>query len=188
MATRTYPINRFTIFDEPTMTTMKQDESLSQSDMETIISTLNLLPHPEGGFYAETYRSAEEIPGKERKILTSIYFLLSADNVSRFHRIKSDELWYFHTGSTVIVHTLDENGHSENLLGNDLSKGERPYLLVTKNTIFGSSILDSKGFALVSCAVAPGFDFRDFELIARSTLIKDYPNNEDIITRLSYDE
>jgi uncharacterized protein len=154
-------------------------------EIEDIIKTLGLQPHPEGGFYGETYRSEEEIPGKKRNLLTSIYFLLTDMNVSRFHRIKSDELWYFHTGSTVIVHTLDENGHAEHLLGNDLSKGERPYLMVPKETIFGSSIKGSKGYALVSCAVAPGFDFRDFELLSREELILQFPANKEIIHLLT---
>lgn len=154
-------------------------------EIEKIIDTLGLQPHPEGGFYTETYRSEEEIPGKERNLLTSIYFLLTDTNVSRFHRIKSDELWYFHNGSTVIVHTLDEKGHTEHLLGNDLSKGERPYLMVPKDTIFGSSIQGSKGYALVSCAVAPGFDFRDFELLSREDLILQFPENREIIHLLT---
>jgi predicted cupin superfamily sugar epimerase len=154
-------------------------------EIEEIINTLGLQPHPEGGFYGETYRSEEVIPGKERNLLTSIYFLLTDKNVSRFHRIKSDELWYFHTGSTVIVHTLDENGHCEHLLGNDFSKGERPYLMVPKDTIFGSSIKGSKGYAFVSCAVAPGFDFRDFELLSREELLQQFPANTEIIDRLT---
>lgn len=154
-------------------------------EIEEIINTLGLQPHPEGGFYGETYRSEIEIPQKERNLLTSIYFLLTDTNVSRFHRIKSDELWYFHVGSTVIVHTLDENGHTEHLLGNDLSKGQRPYLMVPKDTIFGSSIKGSKGYALVSCAVAPGFDFRDFELLSREELILQFPANKEIIHLLT---
>lgn len=155
------------------------------AEIKEIINTLGLQPHPEGGFYGETYRSEEVIPGKERNLLTSIYFLLTDSNVSRFHRIKSDELWYFHSGSTVIVHTLDENGHTEHLLGNDLSKGERPYLVVPKDTIFGSSIKGSKGYALVSCAVAPGFDFRDFELLSREDLMNQFPAHEEIIHLLT---
>jgi hypothetical protein len=153
--------------------------------IEEIIKTLGLQPHPEGGFYGETYRSEETIPGKDRNLLTSIYFLLTEDNVSRFHRIKSDELWYFHSGSAVTVHTLDANGHTEHLLGNDFSKGERPYLMVPKDTIFGSSIKGSNGYALVSCAVAPGFDFRDFELLSREELLQQFPENVEIIHLLT---
>jgi predicted cupin superfamily sugar epimerase len=153
--------------------------------LQELIKNLELLPHPEGGFYKEIYRSNETIPGKDRDLLTSIYFLLTSENVSRFHRIKSDELWYFHFGSAVTVHTLDEKGHTQNLLGNNFEKGEQPFLLVKSDTIFGSSIEEKGGFALVSCAVAPGFDFRDFELFSRDELLTQYPNHSEIIHRLT---
>lgn len=151
--------------------------------IQELINELGLLPHPEGGYYKETYRSGEEI--RDRNLLTSIYFVLTSENVSRFHRIKSDELWYFHFGSTVTVHTLGSNGHTEHMLGNDLNKGEKPFLMVKANTIFGSSIDETGGFALVSCAVAPGFDFRDFELFSKEQLLEEYPEFETIIDRLT---
>jgi predicted cupin superfamily sugar epimerase len=154
--------------------------------MEELIKKLGLLPHPEGGFYKEMYRSEEYLETKERNLLTSIYFLLTAGNVSRFHTIKSDELWYFHQGQTVIVHTINDNGYQAHLLGNDLSKGEKPYLMVPANTLFGSSIKDDNGYALVSCAVAPGFDFRDFELPDRKLLLEKYPQHSSIIEKLTY--
>jgi len=152
---------------------------------EQIIETLGLLPHPEGGFYKETYRSELTLEGKERQLLTSIYFLLTSENVSRLHRIKSDELWYFHAGSPLIVHTLSERGHVQHHLGLDLSKGQQPFLWIPKNTIFGSTVLEKDGFSLVSCAVAPGFDFRDFELFDRQTLLEAYPEYREIVERLT---
>ena len=158
---------------------------MSTQELQELIDQPGLLPHPEGGFYKETYRSEEVIPGEERNLLTSIYFVLTADNVSRFHRIKSDELWYFHFGSAVTVHTLDEKGHTQNLLGNKFRNGEHPFLLVKADTIFGSSIEEPGGFALVSCAVAPGFDFRDFEMGERGILIKNFPDHELTIRQLT---
>ncbi len=156
-----------------------------KSTIQKIIAQFNLLPHPEGGYYAETYRSPETLKNKDRSLATSIYFLLTSENVSRFHRIKSDELWYFHQGSAVTIHTLDENGHTENKLGNDIDNGERPYLLVKANTIFGSSLDADNCFALVSCVVAPGFDFNDFELFTKEDLMKDYADFEKVIARLT---
>jgi len=152
---------------------------------EQIIETLGLLPHPEGGFYKETYRSELTLEGQERELLTSIYFLLTSENVSKFHRIKSDELWYFHAGSPLIVHALSERGHEQHLLGLDLSKGQQPFLWIPKNTIFGSNVLEKDSFSLVSCAVAPGFDFRDFELFDRETLLEAYPEHREIVERLT---
>lgn len=156
-----------------------------QNHIQQIINELNLQPHPEGGWYAETYRSEENLNVKDRSLLTSIYFLLTSKNVSRFHRIKSDELWYFHQGSPVTVHTLDENGHTEHQLGNNFKNGEQPYLLVKANTIFGSSLDTENSFSLVSCAVAPGFDFRDFELFTKEELLSEHPNHFEIIERLT---
>lgn len=156
-----------------------------KSTIQKIISQFKLLPHPEGGWYTETYRSPEHCNDRDRSLATSIYFLLTSENVSRFHRIKSDELWYFHQGSTVTVHTLDLNGHTENKLGNNFENGEHPYLLVKANTIFGSSLDTENGFAFVSCVVAPGFEFNDFELFTKDDLMKDYADFEKIISRLT---
>ena len=153
--------------------------------VENLINQLNLLAHPEGGYYSETYRSDIVIPGKDRDLMTSIYFLLTSDNVSRFHRIKSDELWFFHSGSPLVVHTLDERGHTKTLVGNNFKKGETPYFMVPKNTIFGSSVLEKDSYSLVSCVVAPGFDFRDFELFDSVELVKQYPREYEIISKLT---
>lgn len=153
--------------------------------MKHIIERFNMHAHPEGGYYSETYRSEMEIPGLKRNLMTSIYFLLPSDKVSHFHRIKSDELWFFHSGSPLIVHTLDENGHTEHLLGNDLEAGQQPQILVRANTIFGSSVVEENSYSLVSCVVAPGFDFRDFELFETDALMSEFPTSEDIIRRLT---
>lgn len=149
------------------------------------VEKLDMLPHPEGGFYKETYRSNETIPGTNRQLLTGIYFLLTSENISRFHRIKSDEIWFFHAGSPLVVHTLDADGHNQQHVGLDLEAGQQPQLLVSKNTIFGSSVLNENSYSLVSCAVAPGFDFEDFELFTKAELLPLFPEHEAIIERLT---
>lgn len=157
----------------------------TQAAVQAIIEQLDLLPHPEGGFYKEVYRSAEHIHEKNRDLLTSIYFLLTSDHVSKFHRIKSDEIWYFHAGSPLHVHTLSAQGHQIHIIGNQLHLNQNPQFTVSGNTIFGSSIAEEDAFSLVSCAVAPGFDFRDFELFDFQDLIKLYPAEQEIISRLT---
>ncbi|MFA7274118.1 MAG: cupin domain-containing protein [Crocinitomicaceae bacterium] len=148
------------------------------------IEQLNLLPHPEGGYYKETYRSSAEIDN--RNLMTAIYFLITSDNISRFHRIKSDEIWYFHDGSPLSVHTLSkEKGHQIQKVGLNLERGEAPQLLVPANTIFGSSLDEPNAFSLVSCTVAPGFDFADFELFETEYLLKEFLGNEEVIRRMS---
>ncbi len=150
-----------------------------------LIEKLKLHPHPEGGFYSETYRSNMVITSLNRQLMTSIYFLLTSENVSKFHRIKSDEIWFFHEGSSLIVHTLSEEGHKENRVGLNLLQGETPQFLVEKETIFGSTVAEEDSYSLVSCIVAPGFDFDDFELFSREQLEVLYPDNKEIISRLT---
>jgi len=153
--------------------------------IQNLIQQLDLLPHPEGGFYKETYRSNDTCLDGSRNLQTAIYFLLTSDNVSHFHRIKSDEIWYFHAGSPLVVHTLTEKGHTKHLVGNDILAGQTPQLLVPKDTIFGSSVLERDSYSLVSCSVAPGFDFADFELFSKEDLMKDYEDFEGIIDLLT---
>ena len=155
------------------------------TSIETIIEKLDLKPHPEGGYYKETYRSVDTCLDGSRNLQTAIYFLLTSDNVSHFHRIKSDEIWYFHAGSPLIVHTLTDKGHTQHLVGNDLLAGQTPQLLVPKDIIFGSSVLEKDSYSLVSCSVAPGFDFADFELFTKEDLMEKYGEYEEIIDLLT---
>lgn len=163
-------------------------------DVNNIIQTLELIPHPEGGYFREVYRAEENInqamlPPRyngNRSFLTSIYYLLKNDDISRFHILLSDEIWYFHTGSTVIMHQIDLDGnYSRHLLGQNYSAEEMPHILVKKNTWFGAEIKNKDSFALVSCAIAPGFEFSDFKLADRNELITKYPQHIDLIIKLT---
>jgi predicted cupin superfamily sugar epimerase len=155
-------------------------------EIEQLIEQLDLKPHPEGGYYKETYRSIENTNGN-RSLMTSIYFLLTSDNVSHFHKIKSDEHWFYHAGDSLTVHLLNENGHEELKLGPNFENGEAFHHIVPKNTIFGSSIEKENGFSLVSCVVAPGFDFEDFELLNSTELLRHFPDEKEIITKLTFE-
>jgi len=153
--------------------------------IQELISQFNLQEHPEGGYYSEEFRSEITLPDLDRQLITSIYFLLPSQYTSNFHRIKSDELWFFHEGSPITVHTLDERGHTENTVGLDLKAGHTPQFLVRANTVFGSSVEVPDSYSFVSCVVAPGFDFRDFELFTSKELLKEYPDYSEIIERLT---
>lgn len=157
----------------------------SEERIKYLVEKLELLPHPEGGFYKETYRSNQTTSNGSRNLMTSIYFLLTGKNFSRFHRIKSDEAWYFHEGSSLIVHEISEKGYTQTKLGLDITNGEVPFHLVNSEVIFGSSVPQEDGYALVSCTVAPGFDFEDFELFDTQTLLNLYPEQEEIIRKLT---
>ena len=160
---------------------------MSEQRISELIEILGLVAHPEGGFYAETYRSAESLTtaAGERSLATSIYFLLRSEDVSHFHRIKSDELWFWHEGSPLSVHLLGEKGHQILKLGPVDHSGSFPQHLVKADTIFGSAVDEPDSYALVSCVVAPGFDFRDFELFKTDELLPLFPESEEIIRKLT---
>ncbi|MFN5442915.1 MAG: cupin domain-containing protein [Crocinitomicaceae bacterium] len=157
-----------------------------KNNIQEIIKQLDMQPHPEGGYYKETYRSMDLCLNGTRSLKTVIYFLLRSEDVSHFHRIKSDEMWYYHAGSPLIVHSIDEQGnYKEQKVGINFLDGEIPQYLVPKNTIFGSSVLEKNSYSLVSCSVSPGFEFEDFELFKQSELLNQYPSHSEIITKLT---
>lgn len=151
------------------------------------ISRLSLRPHPEGGHYAETYRSAYSVtsPGEgETSAVTSIHYLLQGGDFSAFHRIAYPELWYHHEGSPLDIHEIDSSGaYRVRRLGR--GPGELLSLAVEPGTWFAAEVVERQGFALVSCAVAPGFRFEIFEMAKRETLLAEHPRHAEIITRLT---
>lgn len=156
--------------------------------VKELVRTFELEQHPEGGWYKEVYRSTLEHSTKhgERNLLTSIYFLLSSENQSHFHKIESDEIWFYHEGSPLSVHTITPDGEYKILkVGLNLENGEQPQVLVPKGTIFGSTVDEPNSYSFVSCAVAPGFDFEDFYLHTRAELFVEYPQHKEIINRLT---
>lgn len=158
------------------------------SRAQTYIQHLELIPHPEGGFYKETYRADMEsdfegFDGK-RNVCTAIYFLLENDNKSHFHKIKSDELWFHHDGDALEIFVLSESGLQKITLGKSIENGEVMQAVIPANVWFASKVKDNKGFALVSCTVSPGFDFADFEMATKKELLENYPNCVNIINEM----
>lgn len=151
------------------------------------IKELGLLPHPEGGYYKETGRAKQTITsgtGLEVALFTNILFLLEDKNPSRFHQIQSDEVWYFHDGATLTVHCIYPDGtYTPVKVGPNPEQGELLQFEVPKGTIFGSSV--DTDWALVSCMVCPGFDFREFKLFTEEELLALYPQHADIIKKLT---
>lgn len=151
------------------------------------IEKLQMESHPEGGYYKRSLYSDSEIEvgEKKRHLWTSIYFLLETGEVSNFHRLKSDEMWYFHSGSALTIYMIDPEGNLETRqLGLDIENGEMPQVLVPKGYIFGSA-MNEDGYSLVGCMVSPGFDFEDFELFERDYLLDLYPQHSEIIHKLT---
>lgn len=161
--------------------------------VEFWVSSLNLLPHPEGGFYKETYRSSENIksaalPNRyagDRNFSTAIYFLLRSQDRSVFHRIKSDELWHFYAGTSLVIYVLTNTGLTPFRLGPNPDLGDSFQVQVPANCWFGARVEQSDSYSLCGCTVAPGFEFRDFEMADRASLLRAFPDQEEIIRKLT---
>ncbi|MEI6696540.1 MAG: cupin domain-containing protein [Bacteroidota bacterium] len=161
------------------------------------IEKLCLQKHPEGGYFKEAYRSDESISHlslpfrfkEDRCFSTAIYFLLENDNFSAFHRIKSDEIWHFYKGSSLTLYIITEDGCLSNLqLGDNPLNGEHFQITVARNSWFAAHVNAKSSFTLLGCTVAPGFDFKDFELADCEDLCKEYPQYETLIKKLTINQ
>ncbi|WP_430813591.1 cupin domain-containing protein [Carboxylicivirga sp. RSCT41] len=164
--------------------------------VDAIIKALDLSPHPEGGYFKETYRSVGEIQEDSlndeykgnRNYSTCIYFLLTSGNFSAFHRIKQDEIWHFYDGSPIKLHVITPEGYySHHMIGRHISEGEIPQFVVTGGCWFAAEVVDKDAWSLVGCTVSPGFSFDDFDLRPRKELVALYPELEDVITKLTHE-
>lgn len=163
-------------------------------EVEALIQHLALLPHPEGGFYRETYRSSGTIPqaslpaqfSGERSFSTAILFLLPEGAKSSLHRISADEVWHFHKGGPLNVVMLHEDGRLEVVtMGPNVQAGQKLQAVVPGGTWFGAYPAEGSRYSLVGCTVAPGFDFADFEMARRDELLAKHPEAHEMIERLT---
>jgi uncharacterized protein len=162
-------------------------------DAEYWIEKLNLQPHAEGGYFRQTYRAdlvlpKNCVPGFDgaRAVSTAIYFLLESENFSAFHRLRSDEIWHFYAGESVLVHVIAEDGEYSSIsLGANPEGGEEFQAVVKAGCWFASEVRNKKSWALVGCTVSPGFDFADFDLAKREQLVRSYPQHRELIERLT---
>jgi predicted cupin superfamily sugar epimerase len=135
--------------------------------VEALITALGMIPHPEGGFYGEVYRSLTTVNPSDgrglRAALTTIYFLLPAGAVSRWHRVTSDEVWHFYEGAALDLWIAPgESGKADHCRLGPLDGDQRPTWTVPAGR--WQAARSTGAFTLVGCTVGPGFDFRDFEL------------------------
>lgn len=157
------------------------------------ILNLGLQPHPEGGYFRETYRSSENISLKGlperfsgyRSFSTAIYYLLEEGSFSVFHKIKSDECWHFYAGDSLLIHMIQLNGKYDIIrLGKNLSEDEQFQFVVPANTWFAAEPAPGSLFSLAGCTVAPGFDFNDFDIAKKKDLLDSFPDQRPVIDRL----
>lgn len=157
------------------------------------IEKLEMIQHPEGGYFKETFRAkesmeAEHLPGRystARTISTSIYFLLTTESVSNFHRLNSDEIWHYHTGGAARIHMISPEGvYSYQDIGDSLENNQHLQVIIPRHSWFAAEVI-SDDYILVGCTVAPGFEFEDFELAQRRTLTNEYPDLSDLVKRFT---
>ncbi len=136
------------------------------NDFDAIVQALGLVPHPEGGFFVETYRSAHS---------TAICYLLPAGSLAAPHVVRSDEVWHFYAGDPLELHTVDDRGtHSVTRIGGpDVAAGERPQVVIPAGVVQAARPLGR--YALCGCTVAPTFQFADWRMPPRSELDARFP-------------
>jgi predicted cupin superfamily sugar epimerase len=154
-----------------------------------VVTALGLAPHPEGGFFRETFRAPLTVSASQgpRAASTAIYFLLPAGSFSALHRVRSDEVWHHYDGDPVELYTLHDDGDGEARvvrLGRDLARGDRPQVVIPAG-VWQAAVPVGKRFALCGCTVAPGFDFADFDMPSRAEMLRRFPAVRELIERLT---
>jgi len=165
----------------------------ARAAVDALIRRFGLLPHPEGGFFSETYRASAlvrrdgEAQGEgTRAASTAIYYLLSDGAYSTWHRIRSDEVWHFYAGAPLEVHSIDDAGVlTTHRLGNALEHADTVFqAVVPKGHWFAARCRDPSAYAFVGCTVAPGFEFSEFEIADTAALAARYPQHRALIEQL----
>lgn len=165
------------------------------SEVNDIISTLQLNPHPEGGYYTRTFKSEHSVKSLDgnrynneaRSAGSAIYYLLDGDNFSAWHCIHSDEIWHYYKGSAVNIHMIDAAGNfSTHLLGDPKTcAGAAFQVIIPAGVWFAAENADKSSYCLAGCTVSPGFEFTDFNLADKDRLIHLFPQHETIITQFT---
>lgn len=167
---------------------------------QVLIELLELSPHPEGGYFRETFRASQRVQRSDagshlddRAAGTAIYFLLPAGAFSAWHRVRSDEIWHYYAGAPAELHMIDLPGvHTTVMLGRDLARGERPQRVVPAGwlqaTRPAAATTGQTGYVLCGCTVSPGFEFADFEIPGRFELHRQFPHLGEIIDAMTRPE
>ena len=153
---------------------MREEEALR------LVAQLGLRPHPEGGFFGETFRSGIEVdaPWAVRPALTSIHYVLSAANFSAFHRLRSDEIWHHYRGAPVAIEAIDAGGRHSRLV---IGEANRWQAAIAAGSWFAAHVRDANAYALVGCDVGPGFAYEDFEIGTRDQLMAAFPQHRALV-------
>lgn len=150
---------------------------------ESYIQEFKLLPHPEGGFYKETFRDKRGFyqEAEFKSYSTLIYYLLRTGEISKFHSIPSDEIWHFYDGSPLELHTISPDGKYDiQILGREL---EFPNFqgFVPAGYLMAAKVQNPNSYSLIGCTVAPGFDFKELFFPSAKELKEMFPQHIEII-------
>lgn len=153
--------------------------------VDELVRALGLQPHPEGGYYKETYRAPARVdtPRGVRAAGTAIYYLLPRGTFAAWHRVTSDEVWHFYDGASLTLYLLGEGGLETVVLGRDVARGERPQVVVPAGVL--QAAVPRGDYTLTGCTVAPGFDFADWEMPPREELLARYPEHAELMRQLT---
>jgi len=149
-----------------------------------LVKKLGLEKHPEGGYFKQTYRS-DTIVNVEgyngpRKISTAVDYMLVGGQFSAFHRIKSEEIWHYYAGGSIMLHAIDKDGKLSKI---KIGRGGTLQVVMKAGTWLAASLNNKKSYCLLGCTVSPGFDYRDWELRKRDQLARTYPRHRALIER-----
>lgn len=150
---------------------------------EYYIKKLDMEPHREGGYFKESLQGQMDAEG--RALWSSIFFLISRDEISHLHRLQSDEVWYFHDGAPLTIYMISPEGElTAPQLGLNVERGELPQICVPAGYLFGAA-MEEEGYSLVGCMVAPAFRYEEFELPEREVLLAQYPRHREVILKMT---
>jgi predicted cupin superfamily sugar epimerase len=152
------------------------------------IERLELVRHIEGGFYRQIYASKKQCQEHgNRNLATCIFYLLDGNDFSAFHKINGDEIWHFLIGSSLTIYIFNEKDSKLKIvkLGKDLDKGENLQVIINEGNWFAAEVNDKSAFTLVGCTVIPGFEFKNFKLAEKKSLLLKFPLYKGIIEKLA---
>ena len=151
------------------------------------IERLGLVKHVEGGYYKQIYASQKQCPEHNiRNLATCIFYLLEGNDFSAFHRINADEIWHFFLGSSLTLYNINENEPKMkiNKLGKDFEKSENLQVIIPQGDWFAAEVDDRSSFTLVGCTVIPGFEYKNFEIGKKQSLLQKFPLYRDLVEKL----
>lgn len=173
------------ILEGGTMKTFAKNFGTKDSRVEELKNFYALTPHSEGGYFSEVYTSP--FAQDNRTTAGSIYFLLAGKDISHFHKIDCDEIWYYHEGCGLKIFVLNDGRLEEIFLGSDTKRGQKAAAIVPAGAIFAAENLNPESYTFVSCATMPKFQYAGFKLFTRQELKKIFPQATEKILRLAYE-